>query len=217
MESRNSKAMARYNENRIDLASSHHWRLWFSWLLAGMVGEPVAWVAILLTIGPVQDILSRSVWQIGSLLYGILIAIAQSIALRRCVRDFSPPAWILLTALGGAIRWQLLFTYGSANVAVAGNVGPLIGTIFTLSVGVVLGLLTGAMQWFALRRYTSAALWWIPANAIAWILAVPVWLFISNMGAFLLATVLLGGLTSALTGFTLVRMLYTKPAPVTEE
>ena len=40
--------------------------------------------------------------------------------------------------------------------------------------GLVLGPILGVPQWLALRRYVPNAGWWVPANALAWMLGMVV-------------------------------------------
>jgi NhaP-type Na+/H+ or K+/H+ antiporter len=48
--------------------------------------------------------------------------------------------------------------------------------VYTLAagMGLVLGAILGLPQWLALRRYVPHAGWWVPANALAWMLGMVV-------------------------------------------
>ena len=216
--------MLRYNENRIGRESSVHWGLWFSWLLAGMLGEPLAWIAVLFGVVPLQELLPTSLLSLsiclgllGALLYGLVVGFAQSLALRRWLRGFSQSPWMRFTVVGGTARCLLILVFGGMILLGDINIEPTVGIIYVLVLGALAGMATGSMQYFALRRYTSAAFWWVPANLVAWLVAMSIWPFTTAIGGYILSGVLLGGISSAITGFTLVRMLYTKPASVTEE
>ena len=40
--------------------------------------------------------------------------------------------------------------------------------LLAASMGLVFGPILGAPQWWVLRRWVDKAIWWIPANAVAW-------------------------------------------------
>jgi hypothetical protein len=82
------------------------------------------------------------------------------------------------------------------------------------AMGVVLGPILGVPQWLALRQHARRAIWWIPANAAAWALGMPV-VFVGAGSAppggllGLVATALLtamvaGGVVGAVHGLALI-------------
>jgi len=67
----------------------------------------------------------------------------------------------------------LLFT-GPDSGAAPGEMSDLMIYTLAAAMGIGLGAILGAAQWLALRRHVPKAGWWIPANALAWMLGMVV-------------------------------------------
>ncbi len=141
------------------------WRLWFLWSIVGaigwgwtmdpsMFGEPRKF-EILQAIPSVSVPLYQSV-AAG----GILVALIQSVLLRRYI----PVSlrWILASL--GAVAGGALVVIGP------GRIDP--DTALLAGVGLY-GFLAGVLQWLVLRRHVARAGWWVPANILGWIAAIP--------------------------------------------
>lgn len=85
--------------------------------------------------------------------------------------------------------------------------------------GLVLGPLLGVPQWLVLRRHLSRAGWWVPANALAWMLGMVVIFvgtgFIPVQGITLPAALVLllfvvaaGAVVGAVHGLVLIWLLH---------
>jgi hypothetical protein len=84
--------------------------------------------------------------------------------------------------------------------------------------GLILGAILGVPQWRVLRRHLSGSGWWVPANAVAWAVAMPLIFLAAGMPlpqdalAPLLAVVAAiiagaGAIAGAIHGIVLVRLL----------
>ena len=135
---------------------------WVFWLKWVLVST-LGWVVGLL--------LPRSV----SITIGALVGIAQWVVLR----PLFPQAgwWILASAVGWAASYGLL-----------SMVLP-VGDVFLY--GAVIGVTTGAAQWFVLRRWCFRAGWWVAISTLGWAVG-PV-----------LGTSLTGAVVGATTGLAL--------------
>ncbi len=142
------------------------WRLWFLWLMAGFVGwgwpmdvgsfgeGPV--LAFLPSLPAVNIPLYVSV-AAGATLVGLL----QWLVLRRYVRR--AVLWMLASLGAAAIGFLVVQTLGAlhADLALAAGVGAY-------------GALVGTLQWLILRKEVARAGWWVLANTVGWLVAIPV-------------------------------------------
>jgi hypothetical protein len=62
----------------------------------------------------------------------------------------------------------------TANSAPAPEISDTLVYLLAAAMGLVLGPVLGVPQWWVLRRHVAHAWWWIPANAAAWALGMPV-------------------------------------------
>jgi hypothetical protein len=148
---------------------------------------------------------------------GAVLGYAQATATETALPGLRVRGWVIATACGAFIAW----VFGWTTPVVAEKFPELSPGVMAL-VAVIAGLgvlvsLSGA-QWLVLRRLVSRAWWWIPGNAAAWAVAVPVVFIAMGLvpndapaGAFAVAG-LLSGLVMALiaavgTGWVMVRIL----------
>jgi hypothetical protein len=120
----------------------------------------------------------------GTLLEGVLVGYAQARALRPSLPALSGGSWIIATAVGAGVAWALgmipstVMTLAGASSAggqpppawLAGPAQYLLAALM----GLVLGVVLGFPQALVLRRYTRRWRRWIPANALAWALGMPI-------------------------------------------
>ncbi len=64
----------------------------------------------------------------------------------------------------------VLFTGPDTGTVVPGQVSDLLIYLLAAGMGLVAGSILGLPQWLALRRHLPKAGWWVPANALAWML-----------------------------------------------
>jgi flavodoxin len=120
----------------------------------------------------------------GTALEGVLVGYAQARALRPSLRAVSSGGWIVATALGAGAAWTLGMLPSTAMALVrvpaeavesppAWLEGP--GQyLLAAGMGMVLGPVLAFPQALVLRRHTRRWAAWIPANALAWALGMPV-------------------------------------------
>lgn len=117
---------------------------------------------------------------------GVVVGYAQWRVLRRAIPGINAGAWVNATAIGGAVAWLLgmipstiASLHASASQAASAPVEePPEALVMAMAVGMGLvgGLILSFFQWRVLRREARGAKWWLPANALAWAVAMP-WIF----------------------------------------
>jgi hypothetical protein len=111
----------------------------------------------------------------GVLVEGVLVGLLQWSVLRRLWPNLGWRAWSVATAVGAGIAWSLGMlpsTLMNMEEASSGATAPIIPDwqiyLLAIGMGLVLGPILGLAQWWVLRRHVARALWWLPANALAW-------------------------------------------------
>jgi hypothetical protein len=166
------------------------WKLWLQWVIANAVSETVG-LGTTLLIGafllvnaepPIGALPAAALGVLaGTVIEGSIVGTAQWLVLRRPLEKMRWRTWVLATALGACVAWTLgmipstlLFTGADSGAAAPGEMSdPMIYTL-AAAMGIALGAILGAAQWLALRRHLPKAGWWIPANALAWMLGMVV-------------------------------------------
>jgi len=128
------------------------------------VGPALLWAGTMIALGAVE---------------GLVVGWAQARVLRERIHDLH--GWITATVLGAVMAWLLgmlpstLISAGD-RAADTGQSEP--GMLLQLGLAALMGLVAGPVlalfQWRVLRRYVRHAGRWIPANAAAWALGMPV-------------------------------------------
>lgn len=117
---------------------------------------------------------------------GVVVGYAQWRVLRRAVPGIKAGPWVNATAIGGAIAWLLGMipsTIASLHAPASQAAGApveeppeMLVMAMAVGMGLVGGLVLSFFQWRVLSRETHGAKWWLPANALAWAVAMP-WIF----------------------------------------
>jgi hypothetical protein len=203
--------------------------LWFRWVLANGVGEVIGLslagvVGVLLldaTAGPHGKLIFAVVLVGVGTLEGVIVGVAQWIVLREPFPVISARQWVGATAVGAFIAWMLgmfpslLF---ATDPAAAPTTEPSLLVVLVLAgaLGIVGGLVLSAVQWIVLRSHVTRAWRWLPANAFAWAVAMPI-VFLSasvpptgtsraTMALLIFITALVAGLVvGAIHGLMLVK------------
>lgn len=175
----------------VQKTSTHwEWKLWVQWVVANVIGETVGLGATLLLgafllvqAEPTIGALPAAALGVlaGTVIEGTVVGTAQWIVLRRPLKRMRWHVWVLATALGAFVAWTLgmipstlLFTSPDSGSAAPGEMSDLMIYTLAAAMGIALGTILGAAQWLALRRHVPKAGWWIPANALAWMLGMVV-------------------------------------------
>jgi hypothetical protein len=165
--------------------------LWGSWVVANALGELIglgltgaiaaAAVPVLPTLacaGAVIGLLLAVAC--GALVEGVSVGAAQWHVLRGAVVGIPRRSWIGATAAGAAVAWALgmlpstLMDQGADASAGAQEPSAAGLLLFTILMGIVAGSILAAPQWAVLRRHLPQAGWWIPFNAAAWAVGMPI-------------------------------------------
>lgn len=166
------------------------WKIWWQWIAANAISESIGLggtllIGILLlanaehTIGTILAALLAVL--AGTLIEGSLVGTAQWLVLRRPLREMRWHIWVVATAIGACIAWTLgmipstfMFNGSSSGTGGPGTMSDLMIYALAAGMGLILGPILGVPQWLALRRHMPKAGWWVPANALAWMLGMVV-------------------------------------------
>jgi hypothetical protein len=152
---------------------SNERNLWLNWTIAVSLGELVGFT-IPAIAGAIAGWLLLSEFSLAALLVlagageGAILATAQALVLRQVIPEFTGGRWILYTAIGAMIAWGLGMSASQLNNLE--NITLVI--IGWIAIAAVLVCTIGFAQWLVLRDYFYGAGWWIPVNALAWMLGV---------------------------------------------
>lgn len=150
---------------------------------------------------------------------------AQWVVLRSLLPGFGKGVWIVATILGAVVAWLLgMIPSTIASLQTQATQmpphEPPLAMVLLLAAGMGAGggLVLSFAQWRVLRPYGTGTIWWLPANALAWAIAMPwiFWLVRATVGeqqtpvAFLLFFAGLGvsgAIVGAVHGVFLVRLI----------
>jgi hypothetical protein len=205
---------------------------WLRWVVANALAEAIGLgAAFLIGFGLLSrsedapiSLLAGGAVLLGTL-EGIVVGLAQGSVLRRRLPQITLARWVAATALGAFVAWTLgmipstLMSMAPGDPASAPPEMPQ-AVIYLLAVGMgaLLGPVLACAQWIVLRRWVARAWRWIPANALAWMLGMPL-IFVGTgfiqpeMPAYQAALIMLAAVTmagaavGAVHGLILVRAL----------
>ncbi len=131
---------------------------WLLWVLASTVAFAVGG-HLGVASSPSEDLIVTGYLAMTASL--ILAGVLQWLVLRRLIADTG--RWIPVSVVTVAIVGVLVFGLGLINRDVGWVLGVAVGWI-----------VLGALQWLVLREQVAGAGWWVLANALGLIVAVPV-------------------------------------------
>ena len=166
------------------------WKTWWQWIAANAISETIGLggtllIGILLLANAEQTIgtILAAVLAVaaGTLIEGSFVGTAQWLVLRRPLREIRWRTWVVATALGACVAWTIgmipstfMFNGSNSETGGPGAMSDLMIYALAAGMGLVLGSILGLPQWLALRRHLLKAAWWVPANALAWMLGMVV-------------------------------------------
>jgi hypothetical protein len=179
--------------DRMSTPPAHFWRdkFWQRWVVANALGELVG----LGTVAAAGFLLFRHSGEPDSglqafafagtfVLLGAFEGLVIGLAQRHVLRTLLPSVhgWVLATVGGALVAWALgMVPSTMASLASqggeAGSFEPSLALILLLAsaLGAVAGPLLAAIQWLSLRKALAGKAWlWLPANAAAWALGMPI-------------------------------------------
>lgn len=167
------------------------WQLWFRWIFANVAGElmglglvAIAAAVFVLyiaeSLGPSSHYAGAALMIAAGAFEGVVVGYFQANVLHDKLHSLMRRSWVMATTVGAIIAWTL----GAVPSLVMSLRQPEAGsqaaepsefTVFLLAgtMGGVLGVVLAIPQWFVLRKYVQHALWWVPANALAWAVGMP--------------------------------------------
>lgn len=167
--------------------SSH---FWWRWVLANALAETLGLGAVAgagyfaaVHIGEPVGLIARLGFAVFFIVLGsfegYVVGFAQGNVLK--LRIPTLEGWIKATVVGAVAAWVLGMTPSTImSLAEHGPSPspPFISVAMRLLLAAGLGAVAGPMlaffQWRVLRRYLSRAMWWLPANALAWAAGMPI-------------------------------------------
>lgn len=211
------------------------WAWWLRWVAAnagaeliGLGGSALLWAAGMLYLGDRIGVIPSAIGVVvgATLLEGTAVGVAQGMVLRRRLPQLPLRTWWLATGLGALVAWILGMTPSTMmDLAEMGGSGPppevsdALQLLLAAGMGLVLGPILALAQWWVLRRHVAGAGWWIPANALAWAVGMPV-IFLglglavevasvaSAVAVAALCLLVAGAVVGAVHGLFLVRLLF---------
>jgi len=193
---------------------------WRRWTVFTTAGEVVGFVAPSLAgalafgLGAPALVSSAALVAAGTV-EGALLGLGEHSALVRALPAISRRSWTVATAAAAAVAWAAGMLPGTLES---------LGMPFALAMAtwapasVVILLSIGGMQWLVLRNHLPGASRWIPANIVAWVVALPapfIGLALVPAGspwwawgmAGIASGVVMAVVVAAITGWALVRMI----------
>lgn len=135
------------------------------------VGEPNSVSAILFLAG--ATVLTGTI-------EGAVVGFAQWQAMRNAF-PITLKEWLWATLWGALCAWLLgivpstLLSLGEQTSGAPATEPPLaVMMMLGGAMGLVLGVVLAFPQWLILKNYVARALWWFPANSLAWLLGMPI-------------------------------------------
>lgn len=171
------------------------WRndFWLRWVLANALGE-LAGLGTVATVGffmfqragEPANIAQALAFAVAFILLGAFEGVVIGLAQRHVLRTLLPAVrgWVLATVVGAMVAWAVgmvpstvasLLQQGATTTSVPSEPPLLLVLLLAAGLGAVAGPTLAAFQWLRLSRAVPGRAWlWLPANAAAWALGMPV-------------------------------------------
>lgn len=196
--------------------------------LIGLGTSALLWLGVLFNDATKLGIVAAAILVIlgSTLLEGSAVGLGQWLVLRGALPGLQRRQWWLATTVGAFVAWTLgmipstMMSLAEETAASqpAAEISDALVFALAAAMGAALGPVLALPQWWVLRRYLARAGWWIPANAAAWALGMPViFMGINFMPAggvtpltiliVLLTLATAGAIVGSIHGAVLVRLL----------
>jgi len=118
---------------------------------------------------------------LGTLLEGVVVGVAQEFVLRSSLPRLRRGSWIAATAFGAGLAWVLGMIPSTIVALTSSGSAPEPATeppmamkiVLAAGLGLIAGPILGIAQWTVLRAYVGRAGRWLWANALAWVVGMP--------------------------------------------
>jgi len=234
-----SEFVINHGESQNHTRSNIHqsFSLWLYWILANSVGELVGLGAVFLIatgiapgietyMGRIADLVIAGILIIvGTLVEGSVLGTVQWMVIQQLNKELKWLAWVNATLIGVFIAWALgsipstLIDFGVAGIkSTLGNTNYIGNYALVGALGLILGAAIGLPQWLLLRLYFDKSEWWVPANAIAWMVGMSL-IFIGidlasrldqgfkTISVLVVSLLITGAVVGAIIGIALLRMI----------
>jgi hypothetical protein len=162
------------------------WRWTITCGIAEFLGIALAalWWVLVDRLEPEPDRLAMQLFMLAlkgcsGIIEGAILGYAQATVLRRGYPALSRRGWTAATMILAFIGWVLgsapsIFTAvnGGTSVSIEPSITQVM--LFAALFGLAVGAAFGGAQWLVLRRAARRAYLWVPANMVAWMVALPV-------------------------------------------
>lgn len=174
--------------------SSSSLKTWIAWVAANAIGELLGLGFVFLCGFAIYDVVGEPTSTAAILAFaaaaialgaaeGAVVGYAQWLVLRTLLVRPVKARWVLATVIGAVIAWLLGMIPSTLGSLQESPMEPppqepsqIIVLLLAAVIGVGGGLILSLAQWRVLRREGPGALWWLPANALAWAIGMP-WIF----------------------------------------
>jgi hypothetical protein len=215
-------------------------RLWRRWVVANAWAEVVglgisgAAAALVLprTSGTTPSVVGGAVLivLVAGLVEGGTVGWAQHRVLRAALPGLTLRRWVGATVLGSLVAWTLGMLPSTAlgmadvgSVEMSATEPPLtLQLLFAAALGLVAGPILGGAQAVVLRDHVTGAWRWLPANAAAWAVGMPLVFLVAGgvppashpalvVAVIAVTLAVVGAVVGAIHGAVLIRMLAGPP------
>ena len=168
-------------------------RFWQRWVIANALGELVGLGTVAVVgffmfqrAGEPASIAQVIAFAAVFILLGAFEGVVVGLAQRQVLRTLLPSVrgWVLATVVGAMVAWAVgmvpstiasLMQQGVPATSAPSEPPLLLILLLAAGLGAVAGPMLAAFQWLSLRRVVPGKAWlWLPANAAAWALGMPV-------------------------------------------
>jgi hypothetical protein len=174
------------------MAKTNKLTLWWQWIMANALGELVG-LGATFAIGfglfsGLSDIpgigaalLNAGMMTTTGVLEGSVVGSSQWMVLRKTIPSIGWRPWVIATIIGAVIAWffgSIPMTMMSLSQPTASTPASEPSQTMVLMLAAGMGLIAGAIlsvvQWRVLRKQVRKAWLWLPANALAWAVGMPI-------------------------------------------
>lgn len=178
------------------------WRskFWWHWIVANSLAELVGLGSVaaigyfvVTQVGEPHGLIPALFFTVSFILLGIVEGLVVGYAQAKVLRQRVPQlhGWIRATVIGAVVAWALgmlpstlMNSMNTGDTTPPPEISEWLRLVFAAGLGLVAGPVLAFFQWRCLRHYLRRrAAWWLPANALAWALGMPVIFAGAHLGA----------------------------------
>lgn len=173
------------------IESTYPLTTWLQWVIANAIAECAglgltfgAGFVIFTLLGEPEStgaaLLLGLLMVATGVLEGLIVGFLQWGVLRKVLPEIRWKSWVVATLIGALIAWLLgsipstMASMQSGPQAAASEPQQAVILLLAAVMGAVLGVVLAFPQWHVLRKQTTNAWIWLPANSLAWLAGMPV-------------------------------------------